>query len=404
MFPAFYLPFLPVTDTFGIYMLLGSLWLLQAERCTHTVEGQPHEPSLIKKVYNGSQPFVLGILAGLMHLARADGLIWAGMTGVCILWGNKIQDWRKYTANLILSSFGYLLIMVPWLARNWVTFGTLLAPGAGRTLWMTGYNDLYLYPASLLTMERWLENGLTAVVQARTWALGQNLQTLLAVQGEIFLLPFIIWGLWHLRRLRLVRLGVLAWLFTFLVMTFVFPFAGARGGFFHSGAALQPFIFALVPSGLEQAITWAARKRGWLVGQAQRVFQLGALILAIFLTIVVAARRIDSAQTPGDPERYLRIESALVSLGASPDAIIMVNNPPGYYLSVGRPAIVIPSGDLGMVQAAARNYHSKYLLLEFNQLTGSDDLYGKPGDRAGLDYLTTVEDVRIYEFNEDVVP
>ncbi len=59
VFPAFYLPFLPVTDTFGLYMLFGGLFFLVLNR-------KPSNP----------EPFLLGLLAGLMHLTRADGLLW----------------------------------------------------------------------------------------------------------------------------------------------------------------------------------------------------------------------------------------------------------------------------------------------------------------------------------------
>ena len=87
-------------------------------------------------------------------------------------------------------------------------------------------------------------------MKARAWSLGLNLATTLAVQGEIFLLPLIGVAIWHMRKDRRVQLVLLAWLLTLGVMTIVFPFAGARGGFFHSGAALQTVWWVLAPLGL----------------------------------------------------------------------------------------------------------------------------------------------------------
>lgn len=53
VFSAFYLPFLPITDTFGLYMLFGGLIFLVLNR----------KPSSLN-------PLLLGLLAGLMHLTR----------------------------------------------------------------------------------------------------------------------------------------------------------------------------------------------------------------------------------------------------------------------------------------------------------------------------------------------
>ena len=63
-FSGFYLPFIPTTDTFAPYILTGGLFLIVTIRY-HTST----KPSLLT-------PLLLGILAGIMHLARADGLSW----------------------------------------------------------------------------------------------------------------------------------------------------------------------------------------------------------------------------------------------------------------------------------------------------------------------------------------
>ena len=46
-------------------------------------------------------------------------------------------------------------------------------------------------------------------------------------------------------------------------MTFVFPFAGARGAFFHAGAALQPMWWTLAPFGLESMLAVPEKTRNW---------------------------------------------------------------------------------------------------------------------------------------------
>jgi hypothetical protein len=108
-------------------------------------------------------------------------------------------------------------------------FGTPLAPGGSRVLWLTRYDQLFAYPASQLTFASWWHSGLTEILKVRLWALGLNLESALAVQGSIFLLPLILIGLWQLRKENRTLLVVLAWGVTLTAMILVFPFARARG-------------------------------------------------------------------------------------------------------------------------------------------------------------------------------
>src|SRR5574341_1391952 len=57
IFSHYYAPSMPVPDNYAIYMLLGGVFLWLAPRPQKWI------------------PFVLGILAGLMTLARSDGLL-----------------------------------------------------------------------------------------------------------------------------------------------------------------------------------------------------------------------------------------------------------------------------------------------------------------------------------------
>jgi len=245
--------------------------------------------------------------------------------------------------------------------------------------------------------------GFGSLMGARWQALGQNLQTFLAVQGAIFLLPLMLVGAWRLRCHRLLRLSGLAWILTFVTMTFVFPFAGGRGGFFHSGAALQPVMWACAPLGLEAFLGWIGPRRRWSLPQARRFFYPGLVGLAILLTVLVFNQRVIGGEFHNpiwgqSTRRYLQQEAALLDCGARADQVVMVNDSPGYYVASQRPAISIPYGDLATVLDVARRYQASYLLLEFNQLLGSDDLYASPGDRPGLRYLGTVDQTRIYQF------
>jgi hypothetical protein len=423
-FSAFYLPFLPTIDTFGIYMLLGAGFFLTLS---------PLSPLPFPLT-----PLLLGLLAALFHLSRADGLLWLPIALIASIYLNKTSPTTHHApgnarhplrithyalrvtphasrftphalrithyelGNALLALFGYLVVMGPWILRNLSVFGTWLSPGGLRSLWLTNYDEIFSYPASILTFDHWIHSGLKSILEARAWALGLNLQTVLAVQGEIFLLPLIIAGVWHLRKDHRVQLGVLAWSAIFLAMTVVFPFPGARGGLFHSGAALQPLCWALAPVGLESFLELGVEKRGWGKEQARKVFSWGLVALALFLTIMIGYLRIvgndaSSLAWNQTPRHYSQIEASLGEHGIAEGEIVMVNNPPGYFVAIGRPAIVVPDGDIHSTLAAAERYHARYLLLESNHPQGLDDLYQTPEDLPGLEYLYTLEDTHIFK-------
>jgi len=282
-------------------------------------------------------------------------------------------------------------------------FHRIFPPGGERALWLTDYDELFSYPAAILTPARWWASGWKAILQERLYALGQNLQTALVVQGEIFLTPLVIWGLWHWRKDVSVGVGLAGWTMTLLVMSVLFPFAGWRGGFFHSGAAIQPLFWAVAPAGLEQFIRWGERVRHWDIRQAGAFFRAGIIGIAVLLSLLAVQKRVigSSLREPlwDQPAmNYLRVESALRDYGAAVGDRVLVNNPPGYYLASGRTALVVPNGSEQTLLGVARRYGVRFLLLEHDHPRGLERLYRAPDTQAGLKYLFEVNGVRVFEF------
>ena len=400
--PGFYLSYVGTTDSFGLYMVLGGLFLF--------LVGQQ------KRLGHKLQAFFLGLLAGLMHLTRADGVLWlilALLTVVILAYRSNLltrsarlaKSLNAYGLPFIICLIGYFLVLAPWMLRNVREFGVLMASSGMKSLWLTDYNQLYAYPASILTFGQWLESGFNAIVQARLVALSQNLQTAVVVQGEIFLAPLVLMGLWHYRRDLRVQIGGLGWLITFLVMTFVFPFVGWRGGFFHSGSAFQPLFWSVAPVGLELFVGWGVRKRGWVQKQATVVFSVGVICFSLLLAAFAVHSRVigPDIKNPSwgqSNRRYSQLEQGLRQAGADVNEIVLVNNAPGYFVATGRSAISIPDGDLNMSLLVAERYGATILILENNHPPGLDRIYQLPADYAGIDYLTTIDGAHIFRIIE----
>jgi hypothetical protein len=121
----------------------------------------------------------------------------------------------------------------------------------------------------------------------------------------------------------------------------------------------------------------------------------------VFMTLLVVPARVigDGDSQAGWNEsayRYAQIDLALGDLGAGKNAVVMVNNPPGYFIASGRGAIPVPDGGVATLQAVAQRYQAGYLLVEANHTHFLNSLYQEPADFPGFDYLTTVEDTHIF--------
>lgn len=392
--PAFYMPFITVSDTFGIYAVLGAVFFILLS-----------EPFASKRFLT---PFLLGLISGLMHLSRADGIMWLGFAIISVLFylAPKNQNTKTKLQAIIngclLVIGGYLAIMTPWFLRNIQTFGSPMAPGGSRALWIIDYNELFIYPGSLLSLERWLAAGFETILQARIWALKINLQRSIAEQGLIFLTPLIFFGLWKLRRDFRIQIGVFIWLCTFTVMTFIFPYQGARGGFFHSATALLPLFWTAAAIGLNATLEWVGRKRNWNIKEAELVFSSAIILMAGLLSGFVLYNNLLSGnfdQPKWEENRiiYQKLEETILEIGIHPDEIIMTINPPGYFAYTNRRSIAIPDNNIPTLLEVAQKYNGKILILEKDHPDGLDELYANPDTpKAGLKYMATVEGVHIF--------
>lgn len=351
-FPTYSVSYLASIDNFTLYRILGALFFI----------------FLAKFSYKTA--FGLGLLAGLMNFSRSDGLLWLALALLAVflhLFSAHRLALRRWVGPLLISAalifLGYFLVMAPWFARNLTELGSPMPPGGSRAMLLVQYEDTYIYPASQLTLERWLNAGWQSIAAARLNALWINLGTAFFVFGGLFLAPFILIANWKLRRDTRIQVGVLGFLALFLVMTLIFPFAGSRGSFLHAGAAFMPLGWALAPIGLEAAVA-AARRRNWFTPQAQRIFRGILLFATLALTLPLVYERVLATDWDLSQQTFRQVEAALTQSGAGPEDVVMVTNPPGYYLASGRAAVASPDAELDQVLQAARVYGVRYLILE----------------------------------------
>ncbi|HRQ22122.1 MAG TPA: hypothetical protein PLF42_01735 [Anaerolineales bacterium] len=396
IFSVYHAPFVGVTDNFSPFMLFGGLYFLAVTK-------------LIEAPSQTKYWFTLGLLAGLLALSRSDGLLWLGMTLLFALsrlvphasrmthHASRITfHFSLLTRYFLPALLGFLIIMSPWYARNLSAFGTLMAPGGSRALWLQNYDQTFIYPPDQLTKESFLEYGWENILADRMWALGTNLQSGFAAHGGIILFPFIVAGIIYYRKDERVKLAVIAWLILFFVMTFLFPFAGARGAFFHAGAALQPMWWTLAPLGLDGILS-SLGKKNWGNDQTKFIFRSAFVMIAIILTLYVSYLRVFSLGWGEGEAGYPAVEQFLVQNGIGPQDIVIVRNAPGYYIATGRSALAIPYSGAEAVLAVAEQFGARYFVLE-QQATLPELKYLRedPEQDANFEFLGEVNDIYIF--------
>lgn len=336
-----------------------------------------------------------GLLAGLGHLARADGVLLLPVAALVWLWWWREQ--RPPLARAIgggaLVVVGYLVVMAPWFWHSYRATGAALSTVGTQTIFLTEYNDVFAYGRQF-DLAHYLAWGWENILRSKLEAIWLGLQTFVAITGLTAFTFFVLAGWLVLWRRRLSRAFLLpATLYTVLLygtMTLVFTFPGTRGSLMHSSAALWPWSMALAPAGLAASIDWAAaRRRSWRPQQARRIFAAALVVIAYTITFAVAG---------GQP---LAQEDAAVYRQIAPqlpaDAVIITGDPPGFYYHTGLRAIALPNEEPLVLLEIARRYGAGYLLIDADSPARLAGLITASGSVPGIELMGEYgDDVRLY--------
>jgi hypothetical protein len=399
IFSGFYMPYWTAIDNFTPFAVAGSLALLATWYGIRRHRDTPGGwlPSV-------GYLLLAGISAGLGHLARADGLL---LLVVIMLYAiiKMVTFWRQPAAQasrrwwlwLLLPPAGYLLVMAPWLLRNWQLLGTPLPVAGSQTIWLVSYDDLFSYGREL-SPRTFLAQPVQQIIMGRWWALTVNLQTVVAVWGMIIIIPLALVGGWTLRRHGLVQLAAGYGVLLIAVMTLLFAFPGARGGLFHSGGALLPYIYATGVAGLDHTIRWiAARRRHWRPDSAWPVFATGLLLLAMALSGLLYYRQVIQHNAWNGADAIYPDIAQWVAAQDS-QAVVMIGNPPAYRYHGGGLSVVVPNEPLPVTLAVAHQYGVEYLVLDRNHPASLTPVYENPTKVEGLKLARTFgTDVFVFE-------
>jgi hypothetical protein len=358
--PGFFLPFFLSTDVFSFYAFLGVVMMLalKSKRRSHT----------------GILWLGIGILSGAAHLCRADGFLLLVFPLLHILTCSTDRLRR-----IGFLAIGYGLVMAPWVARNMIQFGSPFHPSGGQTLWLLSYDEIFSYGGTLLTPQRWWGAGIKRVLLQRLSAMWVIAQRILAENGLVFLAPFMLVGMKARWQDKLVRSTGLYLLMLLFVMSFIFPFAGARGGWFHSSVAVMPLLWIMAPIGLKEVLKWVGERRDWDLLRASKMYGSMMIMLALLLTWGLYVYRVigigqEEMQWNLPNMRYEALDLAIRQLDPAP-GVVAINNPPGFYHVSGLQTVVLPHGDIEALRKVVEQYDVSWVVVDLNHPQQLRNLY-----------------------------
>jgi len=330
-----------------------------------------------------------GIAAGLAHLSRNDGALWApGMIAVFLLSRRDQENRAAPFRDWLGAGAGYLAVIGPWMIRNLSAFGTLLPPNSTRAIFFQRYMDLFAFDPHL-SLQGYLGLGLAAIVKNKAHALLSALK-MFAGRGALdpWLAPLAVLGVIltssNCRRVIVIHLCLLiaAWS---LVMDI---YAGTTlGGTLRTAVGLMIYLVPAAMLGLDRAEQWLRWRQSYPAWMVPVLF----LVVAGLMNVLDPAeyRRNDRiiAFSVRDWAYLNKLSQVLRSISPEP-VTIMTFRPWQLNLAADLPSVSIPSDGLAALREACRKYQVDFLVLE------KDRKYDKPEFQEVVAYLEKLASAR----------
>ncbi len=121
------------------------------------------------------------------------------------------------------------------------------------------------------------------------------------------------------------------------------------------------------------------------------------VLLAVLMTAYLVNFRVIASGWAKDDFIYPEVEQKLLDNGIQPQDLVIVRNPPGYFLASGRSSISLPFGDESTILAVAQKFDARYLILEKGGTFESiQDLYDSPDGNPSFTFLGEIDNARLY--------
>lgn len=300
---------------------------------------------------SGGYGICLGAVLGLAYLSRLEALYLA-LTFLFLA--------RGRIKVLLPVVVGGGLVVLPWLVRNTLTFGTPFTGQAFENLLFTRKEDVFAYTARP-DVETFLAQGADVIAANVVRGLAHGLVDVLLVPAAPLAPIGLIAAFILLRRVELRPTALWALLVSGLVIYLadnaLFPVATLWGTFLHSAGPLLVGLTVGAVLGVDAIVTRIRELRGW---QRSNAWLGPAGLVAVTLVLAFVQVRIlaDLSSTLG--ERYDSLARAIVVEGSGP---IISEHPILLSGALGRPALALPDESIAAVMKLARDLGAEAVLM-----------------------------------------
>lgn len=252
-------------------------------------------------------------------------------------------------------SFG--LVVMLWLGRNYLAFGTPLPSSVLQHAWLSDRLDIFNY-WSPPTWKTWLAQDWQSLLDLRGQALLHNGLLLFrsTFAWGLLALP----GLWLLRREWIYFPALVYGLVLFFGVALVFPVSSMSGTFERSLGVVMPFLALAAMYALQQAVRPFRRHRRVIltlsVGIVIALLGMAGYLVNADLVVVADRQQRERAQ--------MDAVAGWLARNANPGDVIMTPQTYSLNYASGHPTIALPGNEpLDAAWDAARRYKARYLVL-----------------------------------------
>jgi hypothetical protein len=301
----------------------------------------------------------LGLLLGLAALTRSEA-IWLALSWAAVAWLWTPGSRGRRAGLIAVPALVAVLVVVPWVARDWLAFGT---PLPGQTIG----NALYLHSTDIFaysdppTLTRFLSAGPAALADIYAAGTANDLFGVLLITAFPVGLVGLVALPWVGRRSALRPL-VLASVFTFAVTSLAFPVATLSGTFLHAAGSAFVLLSVCAVVTLDELIVRIGRIRHWTrpvawLGPAFAIAAIGPLCAISIGTI--------SRQAEDVAARYEALPAAMARAGVPLDnaAPVITDAPIWLAEATGVRTLALPEESPSSVVALANRFGARLLVV-----------------------------------------
>ncbi len=326
-----------------------------------------------------------GLLAGFASLARNDGFLLGGAVG--LVWvADRVRWWRRGRGSRgwshgevrrpipLWSAVGcvalFLVVMAPWWVRQLAVFGSVSPTSSnGAALWIRNISEWNSITADP-SLAKFLAQGAGPIVESRLGGLFSAVGNFAVIVCSIVLVPFVLIGALGRRRSPDFAPWLVYTVVVFAGATFLYPLHVPGGAFIHSAVGLEPHAYILALEGVLMAVSGIARIRStWREAVAGPVFVWATVIFTVGTAALYAIPVVQAWDASRQPRIALAAE--LDRLGVPATDRLLTIDAAGFKYWTGRPGVVTPNDPLQTIEAVARAYDTRWLVLERDSLASA---------------------------------